>query len=320
MKKKLFGILICMLMTTALVIPVTGSVESQRQITIKKYNGIMSDYLLQPPKQWDQTYGGTNNDGARDVQQTADGGYIMAGWTDSSGAGGLDAWLIKTDAAGNQIWAQTYGGAQDDWANSVYITNDGGYIISGGTKSYGPGTPTYINFWVIKTDNSGIKQWDKVFGGIWDDEAWAVEQTTDGGYAIYGSQTWHYGAGLTDFWLVKTDVNGNEQWNNTFGGTDDDFATSGHQTSDGGYIVSAGCCTLTYGPGGEGRAALLSDLQAYLENPEKAVSDYNKRFLHAEPIPPDRFAQIVNQQHEARAVAYGAPVVTDENPLQPTQE
>jgi len=244
MRKEFVSILVCMLLITVVVSPVVATLKINNK-NIENESTNIGDFILQPPKQWDKTYGGANTDGGRCVQQTTDGGFIIAGWTDSSGAGGLDVWLIKTDGNGNQIWAQTYGGTQDDWANSVYQTSDGGFIVTGATKSYGPGTPTYTNMWLIRTDGSGIKQWDKVFGGVWDDEAWTVEETIDGGYCVIGSVTWHVGAGLADFWLIKTNSNGIEQWNVTFGGTDDDVAFSGHQTSDGGYVLAGG--TQSYG-------------------------------------------------------------------------
>ncbi len=102
--------------------------------------------------QWAKTYGGTSGDFAFSVQQTSDGGYIVAGWTYSFGAGGGDIFLIKTDANGNIIWAKTYGGTYEDYAFSVQQTSDGGYIVAGGTYSFGAG---WDDIFLIKTDANG---------------------------------------------------------------------------------------------------------------------------------------------------------------------
>ena len=199
-----------------------------------------------PEEAWNQTFGGTGYDGAHSVQQTSDGGYILAGWTRSYGAGYDDFWLVKTDANGNEHWNKTFGGSNYEDAGSVQQTADGGYILAGMTKSYGDGIG---DFWLVKTDSDGNKQWDKTFGitGRYD-RAYSAQQTADGGY-IGGGYTSSYGAGDYDFWLVKTDANGNKQWNETFGGTDGDWAYSVQQTSDGGYILAG--CTCSYGAGGE---------------------------------------------------------------------
>jgi len=100
-----------------------------------------------PATQWRKTYGGAGIDKARSVQQTADGGYIVAGTTESFGAGSGDFWLVKTNSAGNMQWNKTYGGARWDMAESVQQTADGGYIVAGSTESFGAGR---ADFWLIK--------------------------------------------------------------------------------------------------------------------------------------------------------------------------
>jgi hypothetical protein len=183
---------------------------------------------------WAKTYGGTNDDYAFSVQQTSDGGYIMAGETRSFGAGNRDVFLIKTDANGDLEWAKTYGGTGDDITWSVQQTSDGGYIVAAYTSSFGAGG---WDIFLIKTDTNGNLQWAKTYGGTSNDYAYSVQQTSDGGYIVAGF-TSSFGAGGSDFFLIKTDANGNLQWAKTYGGTSNDYAYSFQQTSDGGYILA----------------------------------------------------------------------------------
>jgi hypothetical protein len=184
--------------------------------------------------QWNQTYGGTDLDFAYSAVQTIDHGYALAGYTSSYGAGASDFWLIKTDAAGNAEWNRTYGGASEDIAHSLTQTSDGGYAIAGITYSYGAGTD---DFWLVKTDSAGTILWNKTFGGTSYDFASSVIETRDGGLAITG-YTHSFGVGQADFWLVKTDSEGNAQWNQTYDGGGYDTASSVIQTRDGGYALS----------------------------------------------------------------------------------
>jgi hypothetical protein len=183
---------------------------------------------------WNTTYGGSNDEEGQCVRQTTDGGYIITGYTKSYGAGGEDLYMIKTDANGTEQWTKVFGGSEDDGGTSVQQTTDGGYILAGHTLSLGAGS---VDAWLIKTDESGNEQWTKTFGGYGSDGAYCVQQTDDGGYILTG-WTWSYGPGLGNVWLVKTDTNGNEQWNQVFGGTDVDRGFFVQQTQDKGYIIT----------------------------------------------------------------------------------
>jgi hypothetical protein len=191
-----------------------------------------------------KTYRGPNNDHASSVQQTSDGGYIVAGRTNSFGAGNYDVLLVKTDANGNVQWAKTYGGTSADFAYSVQQTSDGGYILTGYTESFGAGGR---DIFLIKTDADGNIQWAKTYGGTHWDEARSVQQTSDGGYIVAG-YTRSFGPSWNgEFFLIKTDADGEVQWAKTYGGLGWDEASSVQQTSDNGYIVAG--FTAAFGAG-----------------------------------------------------------------------
>jgi len=206
-------------------------------------------------KEWDRTFVGENNNGwdkAYSVQQTSEGGYILVGYTCNGprDSGDYDVWLIKTDSNGNKEWDKTFGGDGSDRGDSVQQTTDGGYIIAGGTKSYGVDD---CDVWLLKTDSNGNRQWDKTFEG---DGADSVQQTSDGGYIIIGSTSAPIDTGDLNAWfatmdalLIKTDSEGNEEWDKTFGGDNKDKARSVQQTTDSGYIIAGS--TESYGVGDE---------------------------------------------------------------------
>ena len=197
-----------------------------------------------PALPFTETFGGEEDDRAYAVQQTTDGGYIIAGRTESFGAGDYDFYLVKTDEEGNEEWYQTFGGEAYDIAYAVQQTTDGGYIIAGSTNSFGAGD---YDFYLVKTDGEGNEEWSRTFGGVETDQASSVQQTADGGYIIAG-RTESFGAGDWDAYLVKTDEEGNEEWYQTFGGEEYDAVYSVQQTADGGYIIAG--YTESFGAGG----------------------------------------------------------------------
>jgi parallel beta-helix repeat protein len=185
--------------------------------------------------EWNQTYGGTSIDRACSVVETSDGGYAILGETLSFGAGMGDFWLIKTDANGNMQWSKLYGGTDRDAAQSLVETSDGGYALAGYTYSYGAGSN---DAWLVKTDELGNMEWNRTYGTADRDIASSLVQTSDGGYAIAG-QTYSFGAGEGDFWLVKTDGSGNIEWSQTYGGTGTEgIFVSLVQTADAGYAIA----------------------------------------------------------------------------------
>ena len=199
-------------------------------------NGNSDVWLIKTDSQgneeWEKTFGNSYSNEGYSVQQTTDGGYIITGYYVA--AGNIeDLWLIKTDSQGNEEWNKTFGGSEVDKGYSVQQTTDGGYIITGYTWSFGNGNSAV---WLIKTDSQGNEQWNKTFGGAYNQYGRSVQQTTDGGYIITG----HYVAAgnIEDLWLIKTDPQGNEEWNQTFGGSEVDWGYSVQQTTDDGYIIT----------------------------------------------------------------------------------
>lgn len=218
-------------------------------------NGVFAQAPL--VKQWDRRFGGTSNEFLKCFQQTADKGYILGGFSYSGisgdktqpSNGNLDYWIVKTDSLGNLQWDKDFGGSDDDALYSIQQTTDGGYILGGTSISGVSGDktkPTWglYDYWIIKTDSLGNKQWDKDFGGTSNDEFFSLQQTHDGGFILGGysssgisgdksQPTW----GAEDFWIIKTDSLGNKKWDKDFGGTDYDVLISLQQTADRGYIL-----------------------------------------------------------------------------------
>ncbi|MBS1736280.1 MAG: T9SS type A sorting domain-containing protein [Bacteroidetes bacterium] len=210
-------------------------------------------FAQSPVIEWQKTLGGTDADIAKSIEPTADSGYIVAGFTasndgDASGNhGGMDFWVVKLGATGNKLWQKTLGGSNNDFANAVHQTSDGGYIVAGYTFSNDGDVSGNHNpdsdGWVVKLNASGNLIWQKALGGVGGDFITDIHQTSDGGYIAGGYSASNNGDasgnnGSFDFWIVKLDPSGNISWHKMVGSGQNDRANAIQQTSDGGYIVA----------------------------------------------------------------------------------
>jgi len=187
--------------------------------------------------EWNRTYGGARSDSAHSLTVTSDGGYALAGSFWSVNSSNPDFCLVKTDAHGNMEWNQTYD--YNNWwesADYIFETSDGGYAIAGVAAFPPPLQLSY--FWLIKTDAYGNMEWNKTYGKSEYEQAKSVVLTSDGGFAISGSKRFFDHGYHHDFWLIKTDADGNEEWSQTYGGSDNEIAHSLIETSDGGYAIA----------------------------------------------------------------------------------
>lgn len=204
---------------------------------------------------WQKALGGSFWDGATSLQQTTDGGFIVAGYSDSNDGdvsgnhGGYDSWIVRLDYDGDIVWQKSLGGSNEDWANSIQQTTDGGFIVAGysssndGDVSENQGSSDY---WIVKLDTAGNLVWQKSLGGSAAEYAFSVQQTIEGGFIVAGSSNSsdgdvsenQGGSIYGDYWIVKLDTAGNLEWQKSLGGSDDESARSVYQNADGGFIVA----------------------------------------------------------------------------------
>ncbi|MCL5097242.1 MAG: T9SS C-terminal target domain-containing protein [Candidatus Omnitrophica bacterium] len=216
---------------------------------------------------WDKSFGGNNWDDLYALQLTADEGYVLGGSSfsvedgnkSSPNFGLADFWVVRLDADGNPLWDKSYGGNGMDVLTGLTITPDGGYVLGGYSASYTNGNKTSPiwgtnDFWVVRLDSNGDLVWDKSFGGDDDDTLTCLEATSDGGYILGGYSYSNANGnktspnrGMDDYWVVRLDAGGNKLWENTFGGSQQDYPYSIHQTADGGFIAGGWSKS---GPGG----------------------------------------------------------------------
>ncbi|MDQ3048698.1 MAG: T9SS type A sorting domain-containing protein [Bacteroidota bacterium] len=190
---------------------------------------------------WTKTYGSWGNEEGREVIPTADGNYVITGFTDSPTPSNYNCFLTKIDPSGNIIWSKNYGGSGYDCGNSVRQCLDGGYIIIGETFSYGAGS---CDAWLIKTNSSGDTTWTKTFGGPYRDEGKSIVTNSDGTYTLCVRDS-SYGAGDIDVTIIKTTSTGIPIWTKTYGGTLKDTPKMIQPTTDGGYVVA--CISRSFG-------------------------------------------------------------------------
>lgn len=219
---------------------------------------------------WQKTYGGSNSDSANSIQQTFDGGYIVAGETYSFGAAGGDAWVFKLDADGNVEWQNSYGSSNSDVAYSIQQTSGGGYIVAGLSSDDSDSDEVTGNAFVLKLSEDGTVEWQKSYGGGNYDEAKSIQQTFSAagdpdGYIVAGEtysirkegSAWITNEG--DALVFKLDNDGNILWTKSYGGAKYDTANSIQQTSDGGYIVAGETNSFGSGDGAAWFLKLKSD-------------------------------------------------------------
>ncbi len=213
---------------------------------------MMVTCFSQPVIEWEKSFGGSGVEGINSFQKSSDGGYIIAGYSNSNDGdvtgnhGGYDFWVLKLTSVGALEWQKSLGGSLDDIANSIFQTSEGGYIVSGITESNdGDVTENKGNndVWIVKLSSNGTIEWQKSYGGASSESGESIQQTSDGGHIVAG---WSFSQngdvtgnhGSVDHWVIKLTDSGNIEWEKTLGGLGADWAWAVQQTSDGGYIVA----------------------------------------------------------------------------------
>lgn len=203
-------------------------------------------YLL-----WNHTFGGTGDDGSLSIVACDEGGFAIAGWTNSFGAGGSDMWVIRIDANGNHLWNQTYGTAEGETGRSIVKCTSGGFAITGWTSK-----TSDTDAWLVRIDENGNELWNQTYGYDPDvhtsnDRGYSLVECSDGGFGIVG-----YTLGPTqetaeeDIWLIRTDNSGNHLWNYTYGGADRDWGQGLTLCRNGDFAITG--YTHSWGSGGTG--------------------------------------------------------------------
>ncbi|MBT7497566.1 PQQ-binding-like beta-propeller repeat protein, partial [Candidatus Woesearchaeota archaeon] len=242
---------------------VTGSTQSYGDggdsILLVKFNS-------SGVEQWTKSLGGNNNDVGRSIVETSDGGFVVTGYTQSYGDGGVDVLLAKFNSSGNELWTKSVGGASVEWGYDV-IEISGGFVVTGYTHSYGSSDADVL---LIKFDSSGNELWTKYLSGNSDDEGHAVVEASDGGFVVTG-RTKSYGGIDIDVLLVKFDSSGNELWTKSLGGGLTDIGESIIETDDKGFVVSGS--TSSYGGSSADILLVKFDHLGNVEGLENIVSE-----------------------------------------------
>ncbi len=208
-------------------------------------------------KVWERSFGGTGFDELRVIQQTADGGFVAGGVSESPPSGnkesdhfgGGDFWVVRLDGEGRKIWEGSYGGSGNDVMTCLAPTADGGFLLGGYSDSPpGPAkralTKGSHDFWIVRIDADGKRLWEKGFGGSGEDRLMAMAPAANGGFLLGGSsdsgaagESGSRAFGKTDYWLVRVDVGGNQLWERTFGGKGNDELLALSRADEGGFVL-----------------------------------------------------------------------------------
>ncbi len=217
-----------------------------------------------PPIIWQKVLGGTSTDfpgvasESKVVKQTSDGGYLVGGYSSSGvngdktapNKGGDDYWVIKLNGAGNKVWDRTYGGTNRDVMTSLTESPGGGFLLAGYSFSTASGDKSQnpfggADYWIVKIDDNGNKEWDQTIGGTSSEQHVNVIATNDGGYLLTGMSASGIGGsksevsrGGWDYWVIKLTATGTIQWDRTYGGPSSDLFPVAVQSPDGGYLIS----------------------------------------------------------------------------------
>ncbi len=211
-----------------------------------------------PSVQWQFSYGGTSNDLFWELDVTSDGGYVLAGYSASNPSGNkittnygnFDYCVVKLDSQGGVMWEQNYGGSSADQLRSIKQTSDSGYICAGYSASTNSGNKTsgwlgQSDYWILKLDSTGNRDWEKTFGGSRSDQPAKVRETKDGGYILAGiststnsgnKATTNYGS--LDAWILKLDAVGNKVWEQNYGGANHEDIVSVEEIPNGDFYVT----------------------------------------------------------------------------------
>lgn len=229
---------------------------------------------------WNKGFGGIGMDMLPSIGLTNDGGFMLMGRSDSpvsgdktaANHGSIDYWIIRTDSLGNKLWDKAYGASGFDAIFSSAVTRDGGCILGGRSSSPANGDKSEdsfnggVDYWAIKIDSLGNKQWDRTFGGTATDDLLYTRQTYDNGYILAGTSisdmSGNKSSAKRGYWLVKTDSAGNKLWDKAYGDEYFDGKLYGFSlTSDGGYLMSG---STTNGVGGDKTESNLGEYQGWI--------------------------------------------------------
>lgn len=187
---------------------------------------------------WQKAYGGPNNEAASSLIQTSDGGFIVAGYTDSYGNGESDFCIMRLSASGNLLWIKTFGGGSSELTNSITITSDDGFVVVGNTNSFGNGLQ---DVYVIRFDAHGDTLWSKTFGGSDNEWGHCIITTSDGGFLIAGATRSFGHSRTTDAYILKINASGDTLWTRTFGSTNFERFYCITQTQEGDFVAAGSC-------------------------------------------------------------------------------